>query len=152
MLLKDEVQMLRRVPLFSGVDSSKLKLLAFTSDRVSYEPGETLFHQGDIGDAAYVVLSGEADILVDSAGGPVKVAEMEANSIIGEIAILCDSTRTATVKATSQLEALRIHKEHFLRLLSEYPQITIEVMRVLADRLYRTTQDLTSQRQKLRQD
>ena len=56
MQLKDEVDLLRRVPLFAGVAPSKLKLLAFTSDRVSYRPGDVLFKQGDPGDAAYVVL------------------------------------------------------------------------------------------------
>ncbi|MGB3391226.1 MAG: cyclic nucleotide-binding domain-containing protein [Pseudaminobacter sp.] len=142
MLLKDEVGMLRRVPLFAGVEPSKLKLLAFTSDRVSYSAGQILFNQGDEGDAAYVILSGTADILVDSAAGPIKVAEAEPNSIVGEIAILCDVSRTATVKATDQLEALRIRKDHFLRLLKEFPEMTIEILRVLADRLSHTTADL----------
>ena len=99
MILKDEVGMLRRVPLFAGVEPAKLKLLAFTSDRVSYSAGPDLFHQGDEGDAAYVMLSGTADMLVDSASGQIKVAELEPNSIVGEIAILCDVSRTATVKA-----------------------------------------------------
>ena len=98
MLLNDEVGMLRKVPLFSRVAPAKLKLLAFTSDRVSYSEGQTLFHQGDEGDAAYVVLSGKADILVDSASGQIKVAEVEPNEIVGEIAILCDVSRTATVQ------------------------------------------------------
>lgn len=146
MLLKDEVGMLRRVPLFAGVEPSKLKLLAFTSDRVSYNAGQTLFNQGDEGDAAYVILSGKADILVDSAAGPIKVAEAEPNSIVGEIAILCDVSRTATVRASGQLETLRIRKEDFLRLLKEFPEMTVEILRVLADRLSHTTADLIDAR------
>ena len=146
MLLKDEVGMLRRVPLFAGVEPAKLKLLAFTSDRVSYNAGQTLFHQGDEGDAAYVILSGSADILVESDGNQIKVAELEPNAIVGEIAILCDVSRTATVKATAPLEALRIRKDHFLRLLREFPEMTIEIMRVLADRLSHTTAELTAAR------
>ncbi len=63
MLLKDEVQSLKQVPLFAGIPPAKLKLLAFTSDRVSYGAGEVLFRQGDVGDAAYVILSGSAEIL-----------------------------------------------------------------------------------------
>ncbi len=90
MLLKDEVEMLRRVPLFSGVAPAKLKLLAFTSERVSYKSGQVLFNQGDPADAAYVILSGAADILADSPSGEIKVAEIEHDSIVGEIAILCD--------------------------------------------------------------
>lgn len=146
MLLKDEVGMLKRVPLFSGVEPSKLKLLAFTSDRVSYNAGQTLFHQGDEGDAAYVILSGTADILVNSDSGQIKVAELEPNAIVGEIAILCDVSRTATVKATERLEALRIRKDHFLRMLKENPEMTIEIVKVLADRLSATTAELSAAR------
>jgi len=146
MLLKDEVQMLRQVPLFARVEPAKLKLLAFTSDRVSYDAGEILFHQGDFGDAAYVILAGNADILVETSGGMIKVAEAEKNAIVGEIAILCDVTRTATVRALLPVEALRIGREQFLKLLSDFPEITIEVMRVLAARLTQTTSELTAAR------
>lgn len=150
MLLKDEVQMLRRVPLFAGVEPTKLKLLAFTSDRVSYAAGEILFRQGDRGDAAYVILTGRADILVEAPGGQIKVAEVEDNSIVGEIAILCDVSRTATVKAATGLEALRISKEHFLKLLTDFPEMAIEIMRELASRLSRTTAELSEARARAR--
>jgi CRP-like cAMP-binding protein len=150
MLLKDEVGMLRQVPLFSGVAPAKLKLLAFTSDRVTYAPGQMLFRQGDVGDAAYVVLSGKAEVMVDSPSGQIKVAEVDPNSIVGEIAILCNVSRTATVRATTAVEALRIRKDHFLRLLGEYPEMTVEIMRVLADRLSHTTAELTEERSKHR--
>lgn len=151
MLLKDEVGMLRRLPLFSGIEPAKLKLLAFTSDRVSYGSGQILFNQGDEGDAAYVILAGRAEVLVDSASGPIKVAELEPNSIVGEIAILCDVRRTATVRSAEALEALRIKKEDFLRLLQEFPEMTVEIMRVLASRLSHTTTELTEARSELKQ-
>ena len=140
MLLKDEVQMLRRVPLLAGIDQTKLKLLAFTSDRVSFGNGEVLFNQGDPGDAAYVILTGKADVLVNTPDGKgqIRVAEVAQNSLVGEIAILCDVARTATVKAATPIEALRIRKDHFVKMLTDYPEMTIEVMRVLADRLSQT--------------
>lgn len=148
MLLKDEVEMLRRIPLFSGVAPAKLKLLAFTSDRVSYRADQALFRQGDMGDAAYVIMSGTAEVSVDTPNGQIKVAEVEHDSIVGEIAILCDVLRTATVTASTPLEALRISKEHFLKLLSDYPEMTIEIMRVLASRLSHTTAELSEERSK----
>jgi CRP-like cAMP-binding protein len=150
MQLRDEVELLRRVPLFAGVAPAKLKLLAFTSDRVSYDAGQVLFRQGDPGDAAYVLLSGAADILVDSQSGEIKVATAETNSIVGEIAILCDDTRSATVRANTHLETLRIRKDHFLRLLVEFPEVAVEIMRELAERLSRTTADLSKARSELR--
>jgi CRP-like cAMP-binding protein len=146
MLLNDEVTMLKRIPLFSGVAPSKLKLLAFTSDRVNYGPGQILFRQGDEGDAAYVILSGTADVLVNAPNGQIKVAELTPNSIVGEIAILCDVSRTATVTASSPIEALRIRKDHFLRLLREFPEMTIEIIRVLANRVSSTTAELIEAR------
>ena len=149
MILKDEVELLRRVPLFAGVEPTKLKLLAFTSDRMSFDPGQILFEQGDAGDAAYVVLNGSAEVLVNRAGSQIKVADLEKNSIVGEIAILCDVPRTATVRAHDRLDTLRISKDQFLRLLAEFPDMAIEIMRVLADRLGRTTAELSEARAQL---
>lgn len=150
MMLKDEVQTLRQIPLFAGVAPAKLKLLAFASDRVSYRPGEILFHQGEPGDAAYVILEGRADILTDADGGLIKIAELTDNAIVGEIAILCDVSRTATVKAAAPLEALRIRKDDFLKLLSDYPDMMFEILRSLAQRLTRTTSELTEARAQIK--
>ncbi|MGB5869148.1 MAG: Crp/Fnr family transcriptional regulator [Albidovulum sp.] len=148
MILKDEVRMLGQVPLFAELAPAKLKLLAFTSDRVRYDANEILFLQGDIGDAAYVILAGTAEILADSANGPIKIAEVGENSIVGEIAILCDAARTATVKAVTPIDALRIKKEVFLDLLRDFPEVTIAVIRVLAERLGQTNIALTAERSK----
>jgi CRP-like cAMP-binding protein len=121
MLLRDEVEMLRRVPIFSRIDAAKLKLLAFASDRTCYTAGTALCHQGDQGNSAFVVLTGTAEVYVHSPIGDVKVADVLPNAIVGEIAILCDTARTATVKAATDVEALRISKEHFLELISDFP-------------------------------
>jgi CRP-like cAMP-binding protein len=146
MLLKDEVEMLRRVPLFSRIAPAKLKLLAFASERMTCREGQNLFRQGDTGDAAYVILSGTADVLVHADAGEIKVAELEKNAIVGEIAILCDMSRTATVQATSKLEVLKISKESFLDLMNDFPDMAVEIMRVLANRLNHTTSELTAAR------
>jgi CRP/FNR family transcriptional regulator, cyclic AMP receptor protein len=149
--IEDEVSMLRRIPLFAHIETAKLKLLAFTSERLSYEPGQTLCHQGDSGDAAYVIIDGEADVLVDTPNGPLKVAHLTKNAIVGEIAILCDMPRTATVRAATALVALKIKKEQFLKLVTEFPDLSIEMLRELASRLAATTAELTDARNKLRQ-
>ena len=149
MSLKDEVELLRRVPLFTKVSPAKLKLLAFTSDRVTFGADQVIFNQGDQGEDAYVVLSGTADVLVNLQSGQVKVASVEPNEIVGEIAILCDVVRTATVRTVTPVEALRIRKDQFLTLLAEFPEMAIEIMRVLADRLNRTTAALIEARDKI---
>ena len=146
MSLIQDVECLRKIPLFAKVDPAKLKLLAFTSERLQFRAGDELFHQGDDGDAAYVILDGQADILVDTPKGAVKVARLGKNDIIGEIAILCEMPRTATVVAYGNLETLRVSKEGFFHLVTQFPQVGVEVMGALATKLFRTTQALTAAR------
>jgi CRP/FNR family transcriptional regulator, cyclic AMP receptor protein len=147
-LIKD-VEVLSNIPLFAKVNPAKLKLLAFTSERLAYLSGDELFHQDDHGDAAYVILEGEADILVDTPRSAIKIATLGKNDIIGEIAILCDVPRTATVVAHGDLETLRVSKEGFFHLVTQFPQVGVEVMSALAAKLRRTTQALTAARARL---
>lgn len=142
MSLKEEVEILRGIPLFAKIEPAKLKLLAFTSQRLSFAVGETLCRQGEPGDSAFIVLEGEAEISIDTPAGKVTVAKVTRNAVIGEIAILCDVPRTATVTAISPLQALRIDKDTFFRLVTEFPQMAVEIMRELARRLDRTNQQL----------
>lgn len=147
--ITQEVEFLRRVPLFAKLDPAKLKLLAFTSGRLTFQKGQDLCRQGDPGDAAFVIISGTADIIVNQGDSEITVADVGQNAVIGEIAVLVGGTRTATVRATSKLEALKIDKEHFLGLIHEFPDVGIEVMRELADRLTATTAELTQARSEL---
>jgi CRP/FNR family cyclic AMP-dependent transcriptional regulator len=149
MSLTKDVEILSNIPLFAKVNPAKLKWLAFTSERLEYVSGDELFHQDDYGDAAYVILEGEADILVDTPRRAIKIATLGKNDIIGEIAILCDVPRTATVVAHSDLDALRVSKETFFHLVTQFPQVGVEVMSALASKLHRTTQALTTARAKL---
>lgn len=150
MSLEDEVGALRRNPLFAKISPSKLKLLAFTSQRLDYEKGQDLFHMGDASDAAYAIIKGSADVLIDTPSGEIKVAQIEKNAFVGEIGIICNVPRTATIRACSHLETLKISKEQFFQLMAEFPDAAIEVMRVLAERLTKTTADLSQARKKIR--
>jgi CRP/FNR family cyclic AMP-dependent transcriptional regulator len=149
MSLNEEVDLLRQIPMFQKVEQSKLKLLAFTSERLVFQPDQVICEQGEPGDSMYVIVDGEADVIVNLPNGPLTVATLKKNSFFGEIAILCDVPRTATVKATSTLTTLRITTDLFYRLVSEFPQMTIEIMREIAARLDRTTQDLQTTRNEL---
>ncbi|WP_193366818.1 cyclic nucleotide-binding domain-containing protein [Pelagibius marinus] len=142
MSIDQEVEILRRIPIFAKIDPPKLKLMAFASERVTYKPGQTLFKQGERGDAAFIVLHGTADVLINAANGPLRVASLSENEIIGEIAILCDIPRTATVQAATELTTLRITAELFFRMIMDFPEMGVEVMRVLAHRLEQTTAQL----------
>ena len=142
MSIDKEVEILREIPLFANIDPVKLKLMAFASERITFQAGQALFSHGDEGDAAYIIVEGDADILVDTPSGPLTVAQVGRNDIVGEIAILCDVPRTATVKAISELVTLKITKDLFFRMVTDFPEMGVEVMRVLAHRLEQTTAQL----------
>ncbi|MBL9011913.1 MAG: cyclic nucleotide-binding domain-containing protein [Alphaproteobacteria bacterium] len=150
MSIVEDVEALRRIPYFATMDSAKLKLLAFTSTRVQLAQGGVLCREGEPGDAAYIVLEGEADIVVSAEDGrDVVVAHVPRNTFIGEMAVLRNAPRTATVVASSGLVALKVSKDAFFQLLRDQPAFAMELMRELAERLDDTTVQLRDARARL---
>lgn len=133
-------------PIFAGVDPKRLRLLAFMSESLTYREGEMIFDQGEDGDSAFVVIEGAATVTVEINGEKVDVAEIGPKQIFGEMAVLCDMPRTAAISAKNDLSVLRIERDPFLKLLREFPEVSLKVMRFLARRLENTTQDLVKAR------
>ena len=127
-----EAEMLRNVPLFSGLGTAELKLLAFASQQLHFAPGETLMRQGERADCAYVILDGEVEVLAQTSAGEFVIAVLGRNAMPGEIGVLTDAPRTATVRAKGPVRALRIASDVFLRLASGKPERALQVMRALA--------------------
>jgi CRP/FNR family cyclic AMP-dependent transcriptional regulator len=144
MSLKQEFELLRRVPIFAEIEPSKLKLLAFMSERVGFDPGKRLVQQGDPADAAYLIIDGHAEVILETSAGPVIVATLGANVLVGEMGILGDVPRNATVRAKDRLIALRISKEPFMRMVREFPSMAVAIMQELAQRLEATNQQLST--------
>ena len=68
-----------------------------------------------------------APFRIDTPNGPLKVAELGKNAFVGEMAILCDVPRTASVAATEPVTTLKISKDLFFRLVTEFPQMSVEI-------------------------
>jgi CRP-like cAMP-binding protein len=83
-----------------------------------------------------------ADVLIDTPTGQIAVAQLQKNNFVGDMAVLCDVPRTATIKAREDVSTLKISKDMFYRLVAEFPQMAIEIMRELAHRLEDTNQKL----------
>ena len=146
MSLKEEYEVLRRVPFFAEIEPAKLKLLAFMSERVAFDPGKRLFRQGDPGDAAYLIIAGEAEVIAETPAGPLVLATLGTNEIVGEMAILGNVPRAATVRAKDRLITLRISKEPFMRMVREFPTMAVSIMRELAQRVDSTNHLLSAAR------
>lgn len=146
-LENEELAALRAVPIFAHLDVPRLKLMVFTSERMHFSPGEVLFHQGDDSDAAYVVVDGTADVVIDGADGPVTVSTVGANAIVGEMGIVTGDPRSATIVATAPLTALCLRKDVFLALLAEFPDMALSVTRLMVKRLQENLSKFSRQRE-----
>lgn len=135
MELDDTVAGLASNPLFSCLEPSKLKLIAFASDQLVFRDGETVFSQGDAADGAYLVEKGEATVYVTDGEKQVLVNELYKSDIFGEMALILKSGRTATVKARGELTVLKVEGDFFLKLVSENPKTALGVMTVLSERI-----------------
>lgn len=147
--LIQETEALRKLPMFSKLDGSKLKLLAFTSQLLSFDAGEELCHVGDVADCAYVIISGVVEILAQTDAGDVVALTRGENELIGEMAILMGEPRSATMRAREHVSAMRITGEMFLKLLSENPQVSLDVMRQLSIKLAQAHQQFERVQDKL---
>jgi hypothetical protein len=141
--LLEEAAVLRNVPLLASLDSARLKLLAFTGERLEYSPGDVLFRQGDEGEEAYVILAGNADIVVERELNRVVLYSLGPGQMIGELAMLCDTPRSATVRAKTSLTALRLNREVFFETMRQDPAFSFKVARDLGERLVRTTEEIS---------
>ena len=140
--LDTEASALAAVPLFSRMEPGRLKLLAFASRRLIFDAGEELFHQGDPGDAAYVILDGEADVVIGEGDKETVINRAGSNELVGEMALLSTTPRSATLRAVAELTVLRLKKDTFLELMERDPHIAAEVARRISDRLLDTMEKL----------
>ena len=144
MSLKEEFELLRRVPIFAEIEPAKLKLLAFMSERVGFDSGKLLMRQGDPADAAYLIIEGDVEVVLETPAGQFVVATIGANEIVGDMGILGNSPRAATVRAKDRVIALRISKDPFMRMVREFPNMAVSIMRELAQRLDSTNHQLSA--------
>jgi CRP-like cAMP-binding protein len=144
-----EAAQLARVPMFGKLDAARLKLLAFTSRALTFAPGETLVLVGEPSDSAYLILDGNVDVLGSTGQGEFLIGTVGPNALIGEMGVLMNGPRTVTVRAQGEVRALKIAASMFMRLVSENPEVALDVMRVLCERLAGTTHMLEGVRSEL---
>ncbi|OSQ39531.1 ABC transporter transmembrane domain-containing protein [Thalassospira mesophila] len=146
--IEEEVRLLRTIPLFSALDPNVIKLLAFTSPRLTYKRGEVIVKQGEPGDAAFIVISGRGEIwLTTDEAQTLKLRDVEPKEVIGEIALLVDQPRSATIRVVEDMTVLKLDKAEFLGLVRQDQAVSVQLLRVLAERLDMTTKQLTSRDQ-----
>ena len=123
--------MLKRVPLFADCSRRELEQIAQLADEIDLREGKELTHLGGAGREFFVLLEGEADVSQDGRS----INTLGAGDFFGEIALVEDVPRTATVTATTPVRVLVITDRAFRQLLEKHPELQRKVLVALAQRV-----------------
>jgi CRP/FNR family transcriptional regulator, cyclic AMP receptor protein len=126
-----KVELIKQVPLFANCSKHELEEIAHIADEIDLNEGKEMTREGSRGREFFVLLEGNADVTKDGQS----INKLGAGDFFGEIALVSDTPRTATVTATSPVRALVITDRSFRRLLDESPEIQRKVLVELAERL-----------------
>jgi CRP-like cAMP-binding protein len=126
-------QQLASVPLLAGLEGRVRRRLAEVGKRRSYGADETIVREGSTGTALYIVLSGSARVEREGAA----IGTLKAGDFFGELALIEEHPRSATVVATEPTECLLFPAWEFTALLNEHPEVAVPIMRALIGRLHR---------------
>jgi CRP/FNR family transcriptional regulator, cyclic AMP receptor protein len=131
--LMDRVLALQQVPLFRELSPADLKHVAETVTENAFVDGTGMAEQGDPGDAMHGVVSGEVQVLMGDRA--TEVARRGPGYIVGEMAIVGEQPRMASLVASGAVRTLSIDRHRFQRILRERPDAALAVLRELAARL-----------------
>jgi signal transduction histidine kinase len=128
-------EFLKRLQLFSGLPETDLEWLSQHALPISVKAGDFLITEGTPGDSAYIVITGEFEIIKKSNNQDISITLREPGAVIGEMALIDNAPRTASVRATSDGNLLEVNKETFTRLLSHSGQAAISILHTVSARL-----------------
>ncbi len=143
------VERLRDVPLFANLPAEDLERLCVGVEEIHLPAGELLFSEGEEGDRAFVVVDGQIEIVKASAGGEVLLA-LQTEGVVGEMALLENAPRNASVRARSDTTLLAIPKARLDELLESSPSASRAFFEVMLAR-WRDTQSSLQQSERMAQ-
>ncbi|MBW3534101.1 MAG: GGDEF domain-containing protein [Gemmatimonadetes bacterium] len=131
----DQRELLTRVPLFRELSPDDLQRVLDATRPVAFEPGTEIVTIGDPGHALYIVTSGVVQILYPARSAEFELARLGSGECFGEMALLNEKPRSATVRAVDRVEALALARADFDRVLMETPRLAVEILGALSQRI-----------------
>ncbi|HPU30337.1 MAG TPA: Crp/Fnr family transcriptional regulator [Syntrophorhabdaceae bacterium] len=130
------IETIKNVSLFNILSDDELKLVAKIATIRHIPKGYTVFQEGERGDALYIIVKGKVKVsLYDDEGREYILDFIGKDGFFGELSLLDDLPRSANIITTEECEFLVLKRDNFLKLLMENPEITINILKVMAKRL-----------------
>ncbi len=132
MNVEHAASLLGRASLFAGLDQSELRELGACTRRRGYRKGEHIFHQGDPGDAVFVLTEGRVKVVFASEeGDEMIIATLQPPDSFGELALIDGGPRSASIQTLEPTTVLTLTRATLLDLMSRHPEVTDVVLRSL---------------------
>jgi len=131
----DNTEFLKRVPMFEDLDKRSLEAIANAAVEQKYDARQEIMRQGDIGVGAFIIRSGKVEVVQDKDGQPHRLATLGPGEMFGEMALLDEFPRSASVRALEPTTLLGLQRWHFRGILESHPQIALAILPVLTRRL-----------------
>ena len=132
---QDKLAILRRIALFTSCDEEQLHLIAERSRLVEYKKGETIYREGDLAEALYIIASGRLQVFTVTDGQKQLYTVLHNGDTFGEVSLLTGETHSATVEALNDTLVLELQKRDFEDLINRIPSLVLHLSRVLSKRL-----------------
>ncbi len=138
--LQQDVETLRRIPLFAGLPTSWLKLIAHAAETVEFEPGDVMVQEGQSPDAVQIIIDGGAEVCLPTpAGESRRLWTIGRHGVVGDTVVLCQGRGAATVRAKGRVVVFKISSTLFIDLIRRNPDLGVRIMTLLAQRLEQST-------------
>ena len=135
MIPLEKIIVLNKVPLFSALKTEDIHKISNIAIEEAYESNHVLFHEGDVGDKLFIVVSGSVHILKEKDGVETHIVTLHENDFLGELALFDAETRTATARCATSCTFLVIERDEMEQLAHEYPAIAFGFIKVLISRM-----------------
>ncbi len=137
-----EAELLAEVPFFQLLDDEERNILASQLDVVRFKAGDTIFNYGDPGDSLFVIRDGEVEVFFkDDTGGRIVLETATSGDFFGELSLLDNGPRTASVVAVRDTETLRVDRSDLDHLLHLHPEAALHLLTAMGRRM-RVTAEL----------
>ncbi len=133
---------IRRVPMFAELSDAEVEELWQASERITVAPGELVIQEGAPGDSLYIILTGALEVTKRDGDREITLATRQECDVLGEMSLIEQTTRTASVRATTKSELLAVGRDAFRQLLARHPDAAATLLRTVAGRLRSTEASL----------
>ncbi|MBW1683333.1 MAG: cyclic nucleotide-binding domain-containing protein [Deltaproteobacteria bacterium] len=136
--IPDRIVHLKEIEIFEGLSVSELAAVASVAEEMDSAPGEEVIREGEPGETMYLIVSGEVSVLKEREEGQrIELDRIGAGDYFGEMALFEDEVRSATIRTEKPARLLVLHKQEFREIVREYPEIALQICRVLGRRIRR---------------